>query len=353
MGQKSPDLSGRGARTNRAGRFEALSSVAFDDGWEPDEEPPKLDTVITQEIARTIISRNDSPDLHFDQSINTYRGCEHGCIYCYARPNHAYAGLSPGLDFETRLFAKTNAPALLQAELKAASYRPTTIVLGGVTDCYQPAERERRITRGVLEVLQRHRHPVAIVTKSALVQRDIDILGEMAQDRLVKVGVSVTTLDRKLARAMEPRAAAPHRRLETIAALTAAGIPVTVMTAPMIPAVNDRELETLLEAGRDAGAREASYVVLRLPLEISELFQEWLAAHFPDRAAHVMSLVRQMRGGKDYESAWGLRQKGTGPYAKLIADRFRRACERLGLNTVREGLDVTRFHRPGDQMRLF
>jgi DNA repair photolyase len=356
MGAKSDPLSSRGARTNATGRYEKDARDAFDDGWtDRDPVPPQIDTIVAREAARTIISRNDSPDISFDRSINTYRGCEHGCIYCYARPNHAYVGLSPGLDFESRIFVKADAAALLEKELSAPNYKPRTIVLGGVTDIYQPAERSWRVTRAVLEVLQRFRHPVGMITKSALVTRDLDILAEMAGANLAKVAISVTTLDRKLARVMEPRAAAPHRRLETIRALSAAGVPTTVMTAPIIPALNDKEMEAILEAAHEAGAREAGYVVLRLPLEISQLFQEWLAAHFPDRARRVMSLARQMRAGKDYESAWGLRQRGEGPFAQLIADRFRRACARLGLNAERRELDSTQFRRPprpGDQLAL-
>jgi DNA repair photolyase len=357
MGAKSDPLSSRGARTNATGRYEKDARVYFDDGWtDRDPIPPKIETIVAREAARTIISRNDSPDVSFDQSINTYRGCEHGCIYCYARPNHAYVGLSPGVDFESRIFVKAEAARLLEKELAAPRYKPRTIVLGGVTDIYQPAEREHRVTRAVLEVLQRHAHPFGMITKSALVLRDLDIIAPMAANNLAKVAISLTTLDRTLARVMEPRAAAPHRRLETIRDLSAAGVPVTVMTAPIIPAINDKEIEALLEAGAGAGAREAGYVVLRLPLEIADLFREWLEAHFPDRAAHVMSLVRSMRHGRDYESAWGLRQKGDGPYAHLIAARFRRACAKLGLNATRRELDTSQFRRPprsGDQLTLF
>ncbi len=362
MGQQSQAqgkdaLHGRGARTNRDCRYEARQHEAYDDGWDwRDGEAPKLDTVIKHEAAKTIISRNNSPDISFDQSINTYRGCEHGCIYCYARPNHAYVGLSPGLDFESRIFVKSDAAALLEKELSHPGYRPRTIVLGGVTDIYQPAERGYGVTRAVLQVLQKFHHPVGMITKSALVARDIDILAEMAEHRLAKVAISVTTLDRKLARVMEPRAAAPHKRLDTIRLLTSAGVPVTVMTAPIIPALNESELERILAAAHEAGAREAGYVLLRLPLEISDLFQEWLATHFPDRAAHVMSVLRQMRGGKDYDSTWGERQTGRGPFAEMIALRFHRACARLGLNTARLELDASQFRRPpraGEQMVLF
>lgn len=347
---------GRGAQTNASGRYEALAREAFDDGWDLHEEAPqRLETIVGLETARSILSYNDSPDLSFDRAINTYRGCEHGCIYCYARPNHAYAGLSPGLDFETRLFAKPNAAALLERELADPKYAPATVVLGGVTDCYQPEERERRITREVLEVLARSRHPVAIVTKSALVERDLDLLGPMAAHGLAKVAVSLTTLDRTLARRMEPRAAAPHRRLATIRALSAAGVPTAVMTAPLIPALNDHELEALLSAAKQAGACSAGYVLLRLPLEITALFEEWLTAHYPDRARRVMSLVRQTRGGKAYDSRWGARQRGEGPYAELLAQRFRAACARLQLERMRLPLRTDLFVAPtplGAQLSL-
>jgi DNA repair photolyase len=356
--QKEPPkaaLHGRGARTNVSGRYEQEKRDAFDDGWS-DDPPDVRKTDVTIESARTIISRNQSPDISFSQSLNPYRGCEHGCIYCYARPNHAYAGLSPGLDFETKLFAKTNAPELLEAEFSKRSYEPAVLMMGGVTDIYQPIEREHQITRRLIEVCARWRQPIALITKSQLVMRDIDLLAPMAAQNLAKVAISLTTLDRRIARVMEPRAAAPHRRLEAIRALTSAGIPVTVMTAPIVPAINDSEIENLLEEAHKAGAHAAGYVILRLPLEIKDLFREWLAEHFPDRAARVMSLVRQMRGGRDYDPAWGVRQKGTGPYAQLIAHRFQSACRRLGLNTLRFELDSSRFRKPpeaGDQQDLF
>lgn len=339
---------GRGAVSNLSARFEALQREAFDDGWtlEEDEATVKLETVVGIETARTALSYNDSPDLSFDRTINTYRGCEHGCIYCYARPNHAYAGLSPGQDFESRLFVKANAAEALERELAAASYRPATVVLGGVTDCYQPLERERRVTRSVLEVLARARHPVAIVTKSALVERDLDLLAPMAAAGLAKAAISLTSLDRSLSRRMEPRAAAPHRRLQTIRRLSEAGVPVTVMTAPMIPGLNDHELEALLEAAAAAGARAAGYVLLRLPREIEQLFQEWLAAHYPDRAKRVLSLVRQTRGGAVYDSRFGVRQRGEGPYAALLAQRFKRALHRCGLTAPRLALRTDLFLRP-------
>ncbi len=347
---------GRGAQTNVGGRYERFSAEAFDDGWSTaDEAPAKLETIVRMETARTIISRNDSPDISFDQSINPYRGCEHGCIYCYARPNHAYVGLSPGLDFETKLFVKADAAALLEKELGKPGYRPRTIVIGGVTDPYQPIERGFGVTRSILEVLLRWRHPVGLITKSQLVLRDLDLLAPMAEMKLAKVAVSVTTLDKALARKMEPRAAAPHRRIEVIRDLAAAGVPVTMMTAPIAPGLNDAEIETLLAAGAEAGAAEAGYVLLRLPLEIKQLFLEWLEAHYPDRAEKVMSLVRQTRDGREYDSTWGLRQRGTGPYAQLIAKRFNRACARLGLNVKRTVLTPALFRRPlggGEQLSL-
>jgi DNA repair photolyase len=349
---------GRGAVSNATGRFEAEQREAFDDGWgSADAEPQRLDTTYTRDTTRTIIARNDSPDIPFDRSINPYRGCEHGCVYCYARPTHAYLGLSPGLDFESRIFVKPDAAQLLRAELAKPSYKCAPIALGTNTDPYQPIERRLEIMRGILEVLREHRHPVTIVTKSALVQRDIDILADMAQQRLAAVAVSVTTLDRRLARAMEPRAATPERRLETIAALAQAGIPTSIMTAPMIPALNDAELERLLEAGAERGARFAGYVMLRLPLELVALFEEWLAAHEPRKAKHVMSLIRQSRDGKAYRAEWGKRMSGTGAYAELLRIRFAAACRRLGLNRTRNsyGLDTTRFRKPpqkGDQLAL-
>jgi DNA repair photolyase len=348
-------LHGRGARTNSSGRYERFAYEAFDDGWTP-EEVQRLETIVTPELAKSIISTNQSPDISFDRSINPYRGCEHGCVYCYARPNHAYVGLSPGLDFETKLFVKANAAELLEAEFSRPSYRPKTIMLGGVTDIYQPIERGYGVARAILEVMERWRHPVALITKSQLVMRDIDVLARLAERGLAKAAVSVTTLERRIARVMEPRAAAPHRRIEAIGALAQAGVPVTVMVAPIVPAINDSEIEAILEACAEAGAASAGYVVLRLPREIKDLFREWLDAHFPDRAARVMSIVRQMRGGRDYDAEWGSRQRGEGPYAKLIADRFARACRRLGLDKPLLPLDHTQFRRPlaaGGQGELF
>jgi DNA repair photolyase len=346
---------GRGARSNRVGRYESELRQDFDDGWESlgDLEPFK--TEVARETARSIIATNDSPDIGFDQSINPYRGCEHGCIYCYARPTHAYLGLSPGLDFETRLTAKVNAAALLEQELANPRYIPKVIALGAVTDPYQPIEREHRITRSVLEVLEAASHPVGIVTKSALVVRDVDILARMASRGLVKVAVSVTTLDRTIARKMEPRAATPPRRLDAISALSAAGVPVSVMVAPIVPAINDSEIESILEAARDAGAKEAGYVLLRLPLELKELFREWLATELPDRASRVINILRSMHGGKDYIATFGIRQRGQGPYAEQIAARFRLAAKRLGLNERHLKLRTDLFRRPvpqGGQLSL-
>lgn len=348
---------GRGAVSNADGRYEPTTHIAEDDGWGVlDAEVPPLKTTVTNEAARTIISRNDSPDIPFDRSLNPYRGCEHGCVYCFARPTHAYQGLSPGLDFESRLFAKPNASVLLAEELRKPSYICDVMALGSNTDPYQPVERERRITRSLLEVLAEHNHPVAIVTKSALVERDIDIIAAMAQKNLARVYLSITTLDKQLARHMEPRAAAPHRRLETLRTLHAAGIPVGVLTAPMIPALNDTEMEAILEAAVDAGARSAGYVLIRLPLEIKDLFQEWLVEYYPFKAEHVMSLIRQSRDGKEYDATFGTRMRGTGIYADMIENRFRLACKRLGLNQQRSLLDTHQFRVPlrsGDQMGLF
>jgi len=346
---------GRGAQTNISGRFEPKSVEAFDDDWGTLSDLPALRTEVQVERARKIITRNKSPDISFDRSINPYRGCEHGCSYCFARPTHANMGLSPGLDFESKLFVKPDAARLLEKELAAPGYEPRTIAIGTNTDPYQPIEREWRVMRQILEVLSAANHPVGIVTKSALVTRDIDILASMAERGLAKVALSLTTLDRKLARAMEPRAATPPKRLETMQKLAGAGVPVTVMTAPIIPALNDMELERLLEAGYAAGAREAGYVLLRLPLEVAPIFREWLMAHYPDRYAHVMSVMQQMRGGKDYESEWGVRQRGRGPYAWMIGRRFEAAAKRLGLNTERRLLRADLFEPPvpiGGQMKL-
>ncbi|TKT81101.1 PA0069 family radical SAM protein [Aquamicrobium sp. LC103] len=347
---------GRGSGINPSGRFEPLTRHVFDDGWETLEELPPFKTEVQVEKPRTIITRNDSPDISFDRSINPYRGCEHGCVYCFARPTHSYMGLSAGLDFESKLFAKPDAAKLLERELSKNGYEPRTIAIGTNTDPYQPIEKQWRIMREVLEVLEAHNHPVGIVTKSALVMRDIDILSRMAEKGLAKVALSVTTLDRKLARTMEPRAATPPRRLETLRALSEAGIPVSVMVGPVIPALNDQEIERILESGKTAGATEAGYVILRLPLEVSPIFKDWLLRHYPDRYRHVMSLVRSMRGGKDYDAEWGKRMRGSGPYAWQIGRRFEIAAKKLGLNVERRKLRTDLFKAPkkeGEQLALF
>jgi DNA repair photolyase len=352
-----PPPHGRGAVSNASGRFESRVSEAADDGWSiEDPAPPLLRTTVTPEKARTIITRNDSPDVGFDRSINPYRGCEHGCIYCYARPAHAYMGLSPGLDFESKIFFKPGAGKLLERELSAATYSPATIHIGGNTDPYQPQERTLRVTREILETMSRFRHPMSVITKSALIARDIDLLGPMGEAGLVRAAVSITTLDRGLARTMEPRAATPERRLDAVRRLTAAGVPTMVMFAPVIPGLNDHELEGVLQRAAEAGAFSAGYVVLRLPLEIKDLFREWLSANVPDRAARVMSLVRQMRGGKDYDARWGQRMKGEGPIADVIAQRFKIARRRFGLDRSLPPLDLSQFKvppKPGDQGDLF
>ncbi len=352
-----PNTKGRGARTNDTSRFLELKREAFDDGWTPEDAQPRpLRTVIETDSARTIICSNDSPDIGFNKSINPYRGCEHGCIYCYARPAHAYLGLSPGLDFESRLFFKPHAHELLARELSRKRYRPEVIHIGGDTDPYQPIERRLRVTRRVLETLVRFRHPFTLITKSSLIVQDLDILGPAARDGLARVAVSITTLDRRLARSMEPRAATPEKRIEAVRALSAAGVPTAVMFAPVIPGLNDHELEAVLERSAEAGAMTAGYVVLRLPREIAALFQEWLASDHPDRASRVMSLVRQMRGGADYVAAFGERQKGQGPIAELIASRFAAARRRYGLDGEMPPLDLGAFRVPakaGDQLDLF
>jgi DNA repair photolyase len=349
---------GRGATSNESGRFEAEKRTAFDDGWgSADEKPPPLATTLTVDSTRTIIARNDSPDIGFDRSINPYRGCEHGCIYCYARPSHAYLGLSPGLDFESRLFYKPEAATLLATELRKKGYTCQPLALGSNTDPYQPVERRLGITRSILEVLREFRHPVTIVSKSALIQRDIDILADMARDQLATATISVTTLDRRLARRMEPRAPTPERRLETIAALAGAGIPTGVLSAPMIPALNDSEMERILERARAGGATSAGYTMLRLPFELKGLFKEWLEEHFPEKTAHVLSLVAQTHGGRLYDSTWSKRMTGTGPYAEMLRLRFDRACRRLGFGQrTSRPLDTSRFRPPpqkGDQLALF
>ncbi len=338
---------GRGARSNITGRYETRSHEIFDVGWtDGDPVPPQLRTVTIKDSSRTIVTTNNSPDISFSHSINPYRGCEHGCVYCYARPSHAYWGYSPGLDFESVIFIKPEAPALLEKLFLKPRYRPEPIVIGANTDPYQPRERELQTTRELLKVFARFNHPVSFITKSALCLRDLDILAPMAAKGLVRAAVSITTLDRKLARDMEPRAATPAKRLDAVRGLTEAGIPVTVMAAPMIPALNDRELEAILDASAEAGATSAGYVLLRLPLEIKDLFKEWLVTTRPDSASHVMSLIRQTRGGQEYDASWGKRGRGDGPYAKLIAARFRKAVSRLGLNRPAPGLRVDLFERP-------
>jgi DNA repair photolyase len=347
---------GRGTLSNASGRYEPIARIAFDDGWQSLEELPPFKTEVQVDATRKIVTRNDSPDISFDRSINPYRGCEHGCVYCFARPTHAYLGLSAGLDFESRLFVKPDAPALLERELSAPSYAPRTIAIGTNTDPYQPIERTYEIMRRILEVLERTGHPVGIVTKSALVTRDIDILARMAKRNLVKVAISVTTLDAKLARSMEPRASTPPKRLEALRQLSEAGIPTAAMVAPIIPALNDAEIERILDAAAMAGVEGAGYVLLRLPLEVRDLFKEWLLANYPDRYRHVMKLVRDMRGGKDYDSSWGQRFIGGGPYAWMIGRRFEAHCAKLGLNTERRKLSTEHFRKPSrssDQLSLF
>lgn len=340
---------GRGAASNQSGRYERLRESAFDDGWDSlgrEEEEGQTRTHVLADTSRKVIARNESPDVPFTHSLNPYRGCEHGCIYCFARPTHAYLGLSPGLDFETRLFAKYDIADCLRRELGRPGYRASTLALGAVTDAYQPIERDLGLTRQVLEVLSDCEHPVCIITKSAGVLRDLDILSKMARKRLVQVCISLTSLDRDLARKMEPRAASPLRRLEAIRSLTREGVPVSVLTAPLIPALNDPELEALLESAAKAGAQTASYVLLRLPLEIADLFQEWLEVHYPDRASKIMKLVKETRGGQVYDSRWGKRMTGEGVYADLIAQRFDKAIKRYGLNKRNWGLESHHFKAP-------
>jgi DNA repair photolyase len=339
---------GRGALTNASGRFEPLQKHPIDDGWDT-QEPTPLRTEVSIDATRSIIARNQSPDIGFEQSINAYRGCEHGCIYCYARPTHAYLGLSPGLDFESRLFVKPDAARLLEQELRKPGYACAVIAIGTNTDPYQPIEREWRITRQILEVLLAFRHPVEIVTKSALVLRDLDILIDMAKDNLVKVFLSVTTLNRELARRMEPRAPTPSLRLHAIEELAKAGVPVGVMVAPVIPDLTDYEMESILKDAATRGAVEAGYVPLRLPLEIKDLWRDWLNEHYPDRAGKIMTLLRSMREGREYKARWGLRMRGSGPYADMLRTRFRLACAKLGLNSSRLVLDCGKFRVPGQR----
>ncbi len=347
---------GRAARSNPGIRFDRLRAETVEDGWDRDEELPPLRTEVQLERPRRVITRNSSPDLSFDRSINAYRGCEHGCIYCFARPSHAYLGLSPGLDFETRLIARPDTPALLAQELAAPRYTPAVIAMGTNTDPYQPIEREYGLTRQILEVLRDHGHPVAVVTKGTLIERDLDVLTDLARDGLVRVGISVTTLDPELSRRMEPRVPLPARRIKTIERLSAAGVPVRLMASPIVPGLTVPELEAILTAGRDAGAVAASWILLRLPFEVAELFRDWLSEAYPDRAARVMARVRETRGGKDYDADWGTRLRGEGEYAGMIAQRFALAVRRLGLQTALPPLPTDRFRVPpraGDQLELF
>jgi len=347
---------GRGAHSNASGRYEPLARIAFDDGWERLEDLPPFKTTVSVDSSRKIITRNDSPDISFDRSINPYRGCEHGCVYCFARPTHAFLGLSPGLDFESKLLMKPNAPELLERELSAPGYTPKVIAIGTNTDPYQPIERRYQIMRRILEILEHAGHPVGIVTKSALVLRDLDVLARMAKRDLVKVAISVTTLDAKLARTMEPRASTPPLRLETLRQLVRAGVPTSTLVAPVIPALNDAEIERILEAVAATGVRHAGYVLLRLPLEVRDLFREWLMPNFPDRYRHVFKLIRDMRGGKDYDSTFGTRMTGKGPIAWMIGRRFEVACERLGFNTTSVKTTTEHFRPPqpaSEQLSLF
>ncbi|MCI2809420.1 PA0069 family radical SAM protein [Eoetvoesiella caeni] len=355
--QATPPIKGRGSVSNKTSRFEQLQRESFDDEWaKTDEAAPKPATTVSFEKAKSIISRNESPDISFDQSINPYRGCEHGCIYCYARPTHAYLNHSPGLDFETKLYAKSNAAELLRKELSRPNYVPKLIALGANTDPYQPIERRLRITASILAVMEEFNQPVAITTKSASVTQDIELLARMASKNLVRVFMSVGSLDRTIARTLEPRASTPGARIDAIRTLSAAGIPTGVMVAPVIPALTDHDMEKILFSAQDAGAKSAAYVLLRLPLEIADLFREWLAAHHPLKEAHVMNLVKQMRNGKIYDSDFKTRMKGTGVFADLLEQRFKKACAKAGLNQTRQPLDTTLFSRPPEdkpQLTLF
>jgi DNA repair photolyase len=352
-----PPVKGRGATFNPGNRFRREDREAFDDGWpapapevtgaiDDSDDAPPLKTIVAIQPARTIVTRNNSPDIPFTQSINPYQGCEHGCVYCYARPTHAYLDLSPGLDFETKLFAKPNAAELLRKELAKPGYVCDPIALGTNTDPYQPIEREWKVTRSILEVLSECAHPFSIVTKSALVERDLDLIAPMAAKNMARVYVSITTLDRELARTLEPRAAAPHRRLQTVKALAAAGVPVGVMVAPLIPQLNDRDLESILDAATANGATGAGWILVRLPREVAPLFRAWLDAHRPERAAHVMSIINQMRGGRDYDANFATRMRGTGEFAALIERRFAIAVQQLSLNRERAPLDRSQFRPP-------
>jgi DNA repair photolyase len=352
-------IKGRGTATRIAHRFEKDSRQAWDDGWgtlehAAAEVTPRLETEVIFEDARSAISRNDSPDIFFDYGINPYRGCEHGCVYCYARPTHSYLNLSPGLDFETKIIAKRNIAAALRADLGRKSYIPKLLNIGSATDCYQPVERELRLTRGVIEVLQEMRHPFSLVTKSSGVERDLDLIGPMAADKLAAVYVTITTLDAGMARTLEPRAAAPHRRLRTIRTLAEHGVPVGVSLAPQIPFITD-DMELVLKAAWEAGARSAFYTVIRLPWEVAPLFRQWLDLHYPQRAARIMARIQEMRGGKDYDSDFASRMKGDGLWAELIGQRFEKACRRLGFNRQRVELEMGGFRPPGvsGQQALF
>lgn len=337
---------GRGSAVNPSGRFEVFSRTDIDDGWQTIDELPAFKTEVTVERAKTIITKNSSPDLAFDKSINPYRGCEHGCVYCFARPTHAYSGLSAGLDFESKLFVKPDAARLLEREITRPGYEVKPIAIGTNTDPYQPIERDWLVMRSILEVLEKHNHPVGIVTKSALVVRDIDILSRMAAKGLAKVALSITTLDRTLARTMEPRCSTPTKRLEALKQLSEAGIPTSVMIAPIIPGLNDHELERIMDSAYAMGARQVGYVLLRLPLEVAPVFKEWLLRHYPERYRHVMSLIRSMRGGKDYDANWNKRMKGTGPYAWQISRRIEMTSKRLGMNSNRFKLRTDLFETP-------
>lgn len=349
---KRDETKGRGATLHIEGRFESRVRESFEDGWSRDELPP-LKTTVTVEKAKSVIQHHDSPDLPFSRSLNAYRGCEHGCIYCYARPSHAYLDLSPGLDFETKLFAKPNAPELLRQELGKQNYECETLAMGTNTDPYQPIEWEWKITRQILELLVECSHPVSIVTKSALIERDIDLLAILAGQNLVQVYISVTTLDASLARKMEPRASSPKRRLEAVRRLNEAKIPCGVMVAPVVPFLTDSELESILHAAHDAGAETAGYTLLRLPFELKALFSDWLETHYPLKADHVMGRLREMREGRENDPDFGTRMRGTGLFADLLEKRFRIASKRLGFNRQPFFLDITRFRSPSAQMKLF
>lgn len=350
-------IKGRGIASNAGSRFLARHTEAFDDGWfNDDEDASRPATEIYTDSSKTILTRNNSPDIPFNVSINPYKGCEHGCAYCYARPTHAYLDLSPGLDFETRIYARPDAAMLLRKAFDKPGYLPEAIALGANTDPYQPVERKLQITRQILEVMQQYNHPVTIVTKSAMIERDIDILGDMAQRKLAQVAVSVTTLDRELCRRLEPRAAAPQRRLQAIRRLTEHGIPVSLLFAPVIPMLNDNEAESILTATYDAGVRSAGYVMLRLPHEVKQLFQEWLDSHYPLKAKRIMNIVRGMRGGREYDARFGVRQTGVGTYAELFAQRFQQKCKKLGINKTATALDTSQFTRVAAlsaQMEMF